>query len=167
HPAGTPKSASETMKGTILRVRLTQGGHEIRQQQLSVPATLGSNMQSPASVEVVIDNGDDPPLPITAVRLEMRQRMLCFAAPAAQMVTLLYGDTGLTAPQYDYARLFSVTDNTSTVQLGPEQRNPEYRPRPDTRALTERYPDILWIALLIVICILAVVALRSARTIHR
>ena len=75
-------------------MQLTQAGREIRQQQLSVPATLGANMQGAATVEVAVDNGDDTPLPITAVRLEMRQRKLCFAAPTAQPVTLFYGDDG-------------------------------------------------------------------------
>jgi hypothetical protein len=166
-PASTPKSAAETIDGTILRVHLTQAGREIRQQQLSVSAILGANLQGAASVEVAIDNGDDAPLPIAAVRLEMRQRKLCFSAPTAHPVTLFYGDDGLATPLYDYARLFSATAHTNGAQLGPEQLNPSYRSRPDTRALTERYPDILWIALLAVICILAVVALRSARAVHR
>jgi hypothetical protein len=167
-PAGAPKSASETVAGTIFRVRLNQAGHEIRQQQLSVPATLGANMQDAANVEVSLDNGDDAPLPLTAVRLEMRQRKLCFSAPTTQPVTLFYGDGGLTAPQYDYARLFSATAaNASTAQLGPEQLNAAYRSRPDTRPLTERYPDLLWIVLLAVICVLAVVAIRSARALPR
>jgi hypothetical protein len=166
-PAGTPKSAAETMVGTIFRVRLTQAGREVHQQQLSVLAILGANLQGPADVEVSLDNGDDAPLPITAVRLEMRQRKLCFSAPTAQPITLFYGDAALTAPQYDYARLFSSAAHANTAQLGPEQLNPTYRPRPDTRPLTERYPDLLWIALLAVICILAMVAIRSARTIRR
>jgi uncharacterized protein DUF3999 len=166
-PRGTPKSAAETIDGTILRVHLTQAGREVRQQQLSVPAILGANLQGAASVEVAIDNGDDAPLPITAVRLEMRQRKLCFSAPDAQPVTLYYGDAGLTTPQYDYARLFSATAKKNAAQLGPEQLNPDYRSRPDTRALTERYPDILWIALLAVICVLALVAMRSSRMVHR
>ncbi|HZY61759.1 MAG TPA: DUF3999 family protein [Edaphobacter sp.] len=165
-PKGTPKSAEETISGTIYRVHLNQAGREVRQQQLSVPATLGANMQGPASVEVTINNGDDVPLPITAVRLEMRQRKLCFAVPAKGAVTLFYGDDGLSAPQYDYARLFSATTPSASAQLEPEQPNPEYQPRPDTRPLTERYPDLLWIALLAVICVLAVVALRSARRVH-
>lgn len=165
-PRGTPKSAAETIDGTIFRVHLNQTGRDIRQQQLSVPATLGANMQGPASVEVAIGNGDDAPLPIAAVRLEMRQRKLCFAAPAAGALTLFYGDEGLAAPQYDYARLFSATAPSASAQLGPEQRNPAYRSRPDTRPLAERYPDLLWIALLAVICVLAVVALRSARRVH-
>lgn len=166
-PMGMPKSAAETIDGTILRVYLTQAGREIRQQQLSVPAILGANLQGPATVEVAVDNGDDTPLPITAIQLEMRQRKLCFSAPTAQPVTLFYGDAGLDAPQYDYARLFSAVAHANSAQLGPEQLNPTYHSRPDTRPLTERYPDILWIALLAVICILAVVAMHSARKVHR
>jgi hypothetical protein len=166
-PKGTPKSAEETIDDTILRVHLTQADREIRQQQLSVPAILGANLQGPATVEVAVDNGDDTPIPIAAVQLEMRQRKLCFSAPTAQPVTLFYGDAGLDAPQYDYARLFSAAAHANSAQLGPEQLNSTYRPRPDTRPLTERYPDLLWIALLVVICVLAVVALHSARKVHR
>lgn len=165
-PKGTPKSAAEAIDGTILRVNLTQAGRKIRQKQLSVPATLGANLQGPASVEVAIDNGNDAPIPIIDVRLEMRQRKLCFSAPTAKPLTLFYGDDGLATPEYDYARLFSVTARTNGAPLGPEQLNPNYRSRPDTRALTERYPDILWVALLAVICSLALVALRSARSVR-
>jgi hypothetical protein len=172
-PPATPDTsiiqapASENLAGTIFRVHLTQSGREIRQQQLTVPATLGSNMQSAATVEVAIDNGNDTPLPITAIRLEMRQRQLCFNAPTPQPLTLYYGDPALTVPQYDYARLFSPTGEIHTAQLGPEQLNPAYRDRPDQRPLTERRPHLLWIVLLAVICILAIVAIRSSKTIHR
>ena len=78
----TPAAAlSETSSGTILHVHLNEAGQEVDQQQLSLPVTIGSNLQGPAIVEVAIDNGDAPPLPITAIRLEMRQRRLCFNAP--------------------------------------------------------------------------------------
>jgi Protein of unknown function (DUF3999) len=173
HPLGisdtpdTSDTASESLAGTILRVHLTQSGREIRQQQLSIPATLGSNMQGAATVEVAIDNGDDTPLPITAIRLEMRQRKLCFDAPTAHPLLLFYGDSALTAPRYDYARLFSPSGEMHAAQLGPEKLNAAYRERPDERPLTERRPHLLWIALLVVICILALVAIRSSKTIHR
>jgi hypothetical protein len=52
------------------------------------------------------------------------------------------------------------------AQLGPEQKNPAYRDRPDTRPFTERHPHLLWIALLGVICVLAIVAIRSSKTVH-
>jgi len=174
HPSDapdTPAAASETLAGTIFRVHLTQSGREIHQQQLTVPATLGSNMQSSATVEVAIDNGNDTPLPIAAIRLEMRQRKLCFdalpATQAAQALTLFYGDPSLTAPRYDYARLFSPSREIHTAQLSSEQLNPAYRDRPDQRPLTERRPHLLWIVLLAVIGILAIVAIRSSKAVHR
>jgi Protein of unknown function (DUF3999) len=164
--ANPADSLGETLAGTILRVHLTQAGREIRQEQLSIPATLGSNMQSTATVEVAINNGDDTPLPITAIWLETRQRKICFDAPGSQPLTLFYGDTALTAPQYDYTRLFSPSSEFHTAKLSPEQLNPTYRDRPDARPLTDRHPHLLWIALLIVICILAIVAIRSSKTVH-
>jgi hypothetical protein len=166
-PEGAPATSGESLAGSILRVRLTQDGREIRQQELSIPATIGSNLQGPATVDVVVENGDDAPLPITAVRLEMRRRSLCFNAPSAQPLVLYYGDPALAAPVYDYSRLFSASARTARAQLGPEQLNPAYRPRPDTRPLTERYPDLLWIVLLAVICALAFVAIRSSKSLPR
>jgi hypothetical protein len=165
-PDGSSDPISESLTGTILRVHLTQAGREIRQEQLSIPATLGSNLQNAATAEVAIKNGDDTPLPITAVRLEMRQRKLCFDVSATQPLTLFYGDPGLTAPQYDYARLFAPSRDVQAAQLGPEQLNPAYRPRPDARPLTDRHPHLLWLVLLIVICVLALVAIRSSKTVH-
>jgi hypothetical protein len=165
-PDGAKEAASENLAGTISRVHLTQAGREIRQEQLSVPTILGSNMQSTATVEVAIENGDDSPLPIKAVRLEMRQRKICFDDSAGQRLTLFYGDSALAAPQYDYARLFTPSETMREAQLGPEELNPVFRARPDTRPLTDRHPHLLWIVLLAVVCILAVVAIRSSKTVH-
>jgi Protein of unknown function (DUF3999) len=166
-PAGTPPAAGENIAGTILRVRLTQAGREIHEQQLSVPATIGSNLQSAAIVEVAVENGNDAALPITAVRLEMRERKLCFDALTTNPLTLYYGDPTLTAPQYDYARLFSAAGSMRTAAISSEQKNPVYRPRPDTRPITERHPELLWIALLAVICSLGVVAVHSSKRLPR
>jgi hypothetical protein len=165
HAAGEP--AVESVGGTILRVHLNQAGREIRQQQLSVPAVLGANLQESAQLEVKVDNGDDPALAITAVQLEMRQRELCFDASVAPRPELFYGDPALPTPQYDFARLFSPSAHLVQAKLGPEQRNPEYRARPDTRPIAERHPGLIWIVLLIVVCVLAVVALRSSKALPR
>jgi Protein of unknown function (DUF3999) len=159
-------SAGENMSGTIFRVHLTQGGREIRQEQLSVPAILGSNMQSGAAVEVSVENGDDVPLPLSAIRLEMRQRKICFDAAGTQTLTLFYGDSVLGAPQYDYARLFVASSTMRNAQLGAEQVNSSYHDRPDARPLTDRHPHLLWVVLLAVIFLLAIVAIRSSKTVH-
>ena len=170
-PSGSLDEASETVGGTILRVHLGAGfagpEREIRRQQLSVPAVLGSNMQSPATVQVAVENGEDAPLPIAAVRLEMRQRQLCFDARSNSPLTLFYGDPELNAPQYDYARLWRAGRSTHTAQTGPEQLNPAYRTPPDMRPLSERHPRLLWMVLPAVLGVLGLVAVRSSKGVHR
>ena len=116
----------ETLGGTILRVHTTEAGREIRTEQLGIPAILGANLQSGAKVDVVIENGDDQPLPIASVRLEMRQREVCFDTAAADGggLALFYGDPRLVAPVYDYARLFEASDKPLLAKLGPETPEP-------------------------------------------
>ena len=120
----------EVVGGNILRVYATETGKQISTEQLSVPAILGANLQRPAKVEVAIENGDDQPLPVAAVRLEMRQRKLCFDAVSGSSVALDYGDPRLDAPEYDYARLFAASEHALAVELGPERSTPGYQPGP-------------------------------------
>ena len=158
----------ETVSGSILRVHAIEAGREIRSEQLGVPAILGANLQSAAKVEVAIENGDDQPLPIAAVRLEMRQRKICFSAGASGGLALFYGDSRLRAPVYDYARLFSVSDKAQVAELGAEALNPGYKAPPAVEPpFTERHPETLWIVLIGVICALGAVALKSARNVGR
>ena len=156
--------------GNILRVHANEAGREIRSEQLGVPAILGANLQRAAKVEVAIENGDDQPLPIAAVRLEMRQRKICFEAPVAGESGLgsVLRRSRLAAPEYDYARLFVASREALAAELGPEQLNPNYHaPAAPLRPFTERHPELLWIALIAAICALGVVALRSARNVGR
>jgi hypothetical protein len=158
-------STAEVLTGEISRVHLVQAPGElpIDSRRLSVDATLGASLRGSATVEVAIDNGDDPPLPIAAVQLEMRQRGLCFDASLGTAYTLMYGDTALHTPVYDYARLFSAAPHPIAAVLGPEEPNPAFAPRADARPYTERHPELLWIGLLAVVAALGSVALRSAR----
>jgi hypothetical protein len=158
----------ETVDGAILRVHTTEAGREIRSEQLGVPAILGANLQSGAKVEVMIENGDDQPLPIAAVRLQMRQREVCFdAAAATGGLSLYYGGPKLVAPVYDYARLFEASDKPLAAELGSEQANPVYVAPVEETTFTGRHPEVLWIVLIAVICALGTVALRSAKNVGR
>ena len=163
-------SLPEVVNGSILRVHTAEAGREIRTDNLGFAAILGSNLQHAAKVQVAIENGDDQPLPIAVVKLEMRQRKLCFdaAAAAGAPLSLYYGDPALVAPVYDYARLFVASANPLAVTLGPEQGNPRYTPRPQApESFTDRHPQVLWIALIITVCILGAVALRAAKNVGR
>jgi Protein of unknown function (DUF3999) len=156
----------QMVTGNILRIHTVQNGHRIDEENLDID-TPGTILDKPEKWAVTIDNGDDTPLAIQSVHLQMLQRALCFEAAGTGQYTLFYGDPALTAARYDYATLFTSQTDAAQATAGPEQRNPEYRPRPDQRPLTERYPGLLWGALVIVIATLALIAFRSAKRTER
>ena len=163
-------SLPETVTGSILRVHASEEGREISSDQLAVPTVLGANLQRAAKVEIAIENGDDQPLPIAAVRLEMRRRSLCFdaGALAGRPLTLYYGDPALTAPVYDYERLFTPVEKPLEVTLGPQLANPEFTPPPaPPRSFIDQHPELLWIALILAIAALGLVALKSGKSVRR
>ena len=166
---GNPQDpeARESVSDTITRIHLTDAGQDLREESLSVPATLGANMDQPAEVQVWVENGDDKPLAIASVQLEMRQRLLCFDANPAALPNLYYGDAKLEPPVYDYSRTFDPAHAAVAYQLGPEQANPLYTPRAvvDNRTLMDKHPEIIWLALLVVVAALGLVAFRSAKKI--
>jgi len=153
----------ETVAGEILRVHMERSGSRIDEEETTVDATLGSNLHSAEHVTVAIENGDDAPLPVTAVELQMRQRHLCFDPTGTASLALYYGDDAIASPIYDYARLFQEDEHAQAATLGPEQPNTQYRARKDMRPLTERYPDLLWILLLLIVLVLGGIAMRTMK----
>jgi hypothetical protein len=148
--------------GSLLRVHSNQNGHRIDEERLAIDAP-SVDFDTPAKWTVSIDNGDDAPLTLASVRLQMLERTLCFEAAANPSYTLYYGDAALAAPRYDYATLFVAQANASPATAGTEQPNPTYQSRPDERPFTERHPALLWVALIAVIALLGIVALQSAK----
>ena len=146
--------------GNILRIHSVQDGHRIDEEHLTVDAPQGA-FEGPSHWTITIENGDDAPIQLKSVRLEMLERNLCFDAAAGSAYTLYYGDAALAAPQYDYASLFVLQHNPVMAQLGAEIANPAYLPRPDERPFTEKHPALLWVALILVIALLGLVAFRS------
>jgi hypothetical protein len=147
--------------GNLLRLHSTQDGHRIDEERLAVDAPR-VDFNTPAIWTIRIENGDDAPLALASVRLEMEQRDLCFEAAGGVRYTLYYGDPALAAPVYDYAALFSRDEHATQAAAGPEQPNPIYQARLDERPFTEKHPALLWVALVAVIALLGGIALRSA-----
>jgi hypothetical protein len=156
----------ELITGDVERVTRTVGEGEplIRSAKLSVDAVMASNIRHAASVMVAVNNGNDQPLPIRAVQLEMRQRTLCFEAKAGTAYTLRYGDIALHAPVYDFARLYTAARRPLVATLGREALNPQFRERADDRPYSERHPEVLWIALLAVVAALGATALHGVKS---
>ena len=151
--------------GDLLRVHRLENGHRIDEERLFIePQQVSFDADSVWTIH--IDNGDDAPIQLTAVTLQMLERDVCFGPTAPANYMLFYGDAALAAPRYDYARLFAEQPDAVRASLGPEQENPSYEPRPDPRPFTERHPALLWVALILVIAVLGVIALRSMKRVQ-
>ncbi len=156
----------EVVTGTISHVHVSEAGLAVNLQQMTVDATIGANLQGPADVQVVIENGSDAPLPIVAIALEARRRSLCFHNGTVPL-TLFYGDPDLQAA--------GLSDNPSvlpalagtTAKLGPETTNPAWQPRVRKSVARRQEPrHILWMVLLGLAVLLGVVAARSTRVVR-
>ena len=154
--------APAVISDNLLRLHSDQDGHRIDEERLAIDAPA-VDFDTPTKWTITIDNGDDAPLSLSSVKLEMLERRLCFESVAHVAYTLNYGDSALASPRYDYATLFAPQATAVAATLGPEQANPAYQARPDDRPFTERHPALMWVALIAVIALLGGVALRSPR----
>jgi hypothetical protein len=127
---------------------------------LGVALGLGSAPYA-STVLLTIQNGDDAPLALHGITLEMRERQICFLRKADASYTLRYGDPSLGPPQYDLSPIEAAAMNASLSMLGEERA---LAPEPARlRPFTERHPVLLWVALILVVGTLGFVALRSAK----
>ena len=131
-----------------------------KKRPTSIDLGLGA-MSSASTVRLTIQNGDDAPLALQAITLDMRERQVCFLRKANTSYTLRYGDPSLGPPRYDLTPIEAAAADASVGTLGPERAlTPE---TPAVQPFTERHPVLLWVALIVVVGTLGVVALRSAK----
>ena len=153
---------SYTSRGNLLRVHAIEADHKIDLENLDV-STGRTTFEGQSRWTVTIDNGDDAPLVPRSVRLEMFERNICFQSAPGEYA-LYYGDAALSAPRYDLGQFTVIhPGSTNRVTAGAEKQNPQFEQRPDQRPFSERHPALLWIALALVIALLGLVALRTAR----
>jgi hypothetical protein len=171
HSSTTEDSAAaETIPGEIQRVRLPVDafGRAVDSEQMSMEALVAANLRSDAVIDVAIENRDDAPLPMRTVLLQMRQRKICFDAEPGASYILRYGDGAqVRAPIYDYARLFQASATVASVAMGAEMVNPDFRKEQQEPPYKDRHPELLWVALLLVIGVLGTIALHNARRVSR
>jgi Protein of unknown function (DUF3999) len=150
--------------GEIKRVHLVRAGQKIDSEEHEVNFSGYPDTTRSKAIKVIIHNGDDPPLKLTAARLQQLERRLYFDNPGFVQLMLYYGDRKVEVPVYDYAKLFQRDKAAAAAQLGDESTNPAYTEYADDRPWSERHPVVLWIAILAAVLILATLAVRSMRT---
>lgn len=146
--------------GELARVHMRRNGLKIDVERTSVnlPGASGGTLR------VIIHNGDDAPLKISDARLQQYERRIYFDSRAGAQFTLYYGDEKLSAPVYDYAKLFRNDAGASRAEMGAEEANAGYTGRPDDRPWSERHSAVLWVAIIAAVIILGGIALRSMKT---
>lgn len=145
--------------GEVSRVRVNRAGTLVTNEDLAVNVS-GNYSQ----LTIHIDNGDNPPLPITVVQPLTLERRVYFEPSHRSTLQLYYGDARLPAPIYDYARFFHVDPAAAQATLGSGTHNDQFAGRPDDRPWSERHTAILWSAMIVAVLVLAVLALRGLRS---
>lgn len=111
---------------------------------------------SKETVDVLVDEGDNAPLPLGRMRLHLDTWTLRFIHPGGKKVRLLYGHPNLGAPRYDLALL--------SAQLGPAPREVTLAPEPPARSDPDRMPrGLFWGALVAAVGVLLLVLVRPVR----
>lgn len=153
----------QVASGELSRIRTRRGSTDVVAEDL----TLRAGGTCSKRITIAIDNGDDPPLRITAVEPQLFQRRLYFEPGGRSMVRLYFGDAKLDPPVYDYAKMFHEAADAAQASLGATMPNPAYTARADDRPWSERHPAMLWIAMLAAVVVLAALAIRGLVAQHR
>jgi hypothetical protein len=150
--------------GEIERIHMVRAGRKIDSEEEAVQL-IGGRTQAPdqTAINVIVHNGDDPPLRITDVRLQQLERRVYFESPGRGQLALYYGDEELGPPIYEYARLSQLDKAAALASLAPEVSNDAYTGRPDDRPWSERHPVVLWITIIAAVVVLGGLALRALR----
>ena len=107
-------------------------------------------------------NRDDSPIEGLRPSLEGTPRRIVFRQKPGTTYQLLYGNSRISAPEYDLARITSREELEAAAvgELGPEATHSGYlSPEP----WSERHPIVLWVALGFAVAILGLLALRALR----
>lgn len=138
--------AEESVRGSIWRVSRPGG---VQAESLGMDAVLGLTLRDAAKIDVEVNDVKDnrilPPLPIREVRLEMRQRSVCFESKAGAEYVLRYGDAGLAAPVYKQMGSMEMGQRGSVASLGPESLNAGFQPLEVSGQTSPRRAGLAWV----------------------
>jgi hypothetical protein len=110
-----------------------------------------------SALVLIVDEGDNRPLPLARPTLQLPAYRLRFFRDAGAVLTLVYGQPGLSAPRYDLALAASRLAGRAvrTAALGPEREVPH---------VARHTPLVVfWCALVIAITLLLVLLARLLR----
>jgi len=112
--------------------------------RLSLPVTLGANLQNLAAVAVVVA----PAVPqLQSVAFEMRRREICFQPISTEPVRMVFGDDAAQPVHYEYAAHYKPTGTPLLATMGPVETNAEYRQPVQAKTFAFSMKDRLGVAM--------------------
>lgn len=151
----------DLVRASISRIRMEKARPPVVADDLTLRMPCDACRPGQTDLQVLIDNGDDPPLAGLEVQPQTLERRVYFDPQGHADVSIYYGDEKLGPPVYDFAKFFKESDDAAHAELGPELANPLFQARPDERPWSERHPSVLWIALVLAVAVLGGIAIRS------
>lgn len=134
--------------------RTTEGGESRESLSVEFPEVVSGHWR------VTVINRNDTPLADVHAELYMTPRHLIFKQEPGQDYRLIYGNSRISAPQYDLARLIGADTIRSAppATVGNEIENAGYaNPAP----WTEQHQSVLWIALGVAILVIGALAVKT------
>lgn len=130
------------------------------QEELKVPISYGGEQSR--YWRITIENGNDAPLPVAAVRLFTIPRHLVFEQQPGKTYTLVYGHERAQTPQYDLGQRVDLQQQERAIpgRLGSEEINSAWV---DPRPWTETHEIFLWAVLIIAVLMIGFTAIQSLR----
>ncbi len=124
----------------------------------AAPLTLDLPANAGKTVDLVVDEGDNAPLPLGRMRLHLETWTLRFFHPGGQGVQLLYGRNDLGEPRYDLSLIAAQLDPTQAreVTLAPE-------PAAEGKDSARVPRGLFWGALVAAVAVLLLVLARLLR----
>ncbi len=153
-----PRSWQRLTCGTLSRIRI--GG--LRQEQLTLPAPAVRYRK----YRIIIQDMDNPPLDISAIRIRHNEMVGLFFPKVRQTHRLCYGGQDVPAPAYDVASVLAkvVPDTVQTWTADNGRPNPDYASSCAFRLCSGKTGMTL--ALLLMAGVLLILIARLARKVN-
>jgi hypothetical protein len=114
---GVDRAPDRYRRDAWFDVKASKTWRHADEQTLGRPLALGVRASSDTDLRLVIDEGDNTPLPITAARLLLPSYRLRFYHPGGP-VRLVYGRQDLDTPRYDLALLAPQVMGAAAGEIG-------------------------------------------------
>jgi hypothetical protein len=152
------KSADKKEDQIILRGRLTRPVDDPRPVNLAVPAVRL------ASIDLVVEDGDDAPLEFRSARARVVLPEVYLTAPEGRYALLL-GAPDQDPPRYELERVRDVVlaVKAAPIAAGALETNRDYSLHARLQGQGYRQTALLWIALSAAVLVLVILTLRLAR----